>query len=504
MERIGIIDLGSNTARLIVMSYQPDCSFRLVDEVSETVRLAEGVGEDRLLQPVPMCRAIETLKMYHTFCRATNVNYVVAVGTSAVRESANQQEFLQALHRETGLNLRILSREEEAYYGYLGVVNSVTINNGFVIDIGGGSTEVTEIYQRTFSRSSSKQVGSVRLTERCVFSDPVSKQDVRAIQQMNDDVFSDLDWFRATPGATLVGIGGTIRNLARIDQKRHRYPLGRVHGYVLTSKALDAIIGLLRRSNREEREAIPGINRERADIIFAGTMILRHLMQQGGFDEMVVGGSGLREGLFYEHFLKLQDTPVLANVREFSTQNLALLCDYESHHVSRVRDLSLSLFDQLRFLHNYGAWEREMLSYGATLHDIGVQVGYYDHHKHSSYLVVNAALNGFTHREVAIIALLTRYHRKGSVDTRDYHAILHEGDTERVARLSAMLRIAEYLERSKSQVVQHLRVEQTQQGIRVTAETTGDATVEIWDANRRSGLFQQAFGQDIEIVEQPI
>ncbi|NJN68740.1 MAG: Ppx/GppA family phosphatase, partial [Chloroflexaceae bacterium] len=495
MQRVGIIDLGSNTTRLMVIAYMPHHSFRLVDEVSSPVRLAEGVGDDQHLQPLPMQRAIEVLRMFHTFCQSTRVQHLLAVGTSAVREAANQVEFLERLQRETGLPLRVLSGKEEAYYGYLGVVNSTTITHGYVIDIGGGSTEVTEVYERGFSRSFSQQVGTVRLLERFVQSDPIGKHDFRMLEQGTADAFADLNWLQASPGSMLVGIGGTIRNLARIDQKRRHYPLGRVHHYILTLASLESIIGLLRRSDATKRAAIPGLNRERADIILPGAMILRQLMHQGNFDAVLVSGSGLREGLFYEHFLKELPSPLVPDVRRFSVNNLAHLCTYEAEHVNRVTELTLSLFDQFHPWHGYGAWERELLAYAATLHDIGVQVGYYDHHKHSAYLVVNAALNGFSHREIALLALLVKLHRKGSVDTREYQAVLNHDDGERAARLGSFLRIAEYLERSKSQVVQGVRVDLEAEPIRVFVQATGDATVEIWAANERANLFRSAFGR---------
>ncbi len=500
MERIGIIDLGSNTTRLVVMACTPRQSFKLVDEVRETVRLAEGVGEDGKLQPEPMRRAIEALKMFSSFCRATDVDHIIAVGTSAIREATNQHEFLDMLHAQTGLHLRILSGEEEAYYGYMGVVNSIAMNDGYVIDIGGGSTEVTEIYGRTFSRAVSRQSGIVRFSERYITSDPISKQDFRALKKAAAGIFADLDWLNANPGFVLVGIGGTIRNLARIDQKRRRHPLGRVHGYVITRKAIDTIVNLLRRSNHDERENIPGLNRDRADVILPGAVIVQQLMQKGNFTELVVGGSGLREGLFYEHFLEGQSPPLFDDVRAFSVQNLAHVCNYEAAHATRVRHLSLSLFDQTRPLHGYGAWERELLGYAATLHDIGVLIGYYDHHKHSAYLVLNATLNGFAHREIALLAVLVRAHRKGSIDTRDYRSILTDDDPERAARLGAILRIAEYLERSKSQVVQDVTVHINDERVTIQVQASGDAAVEIWDANRRAVLFQSAFACEVAIV----
>lgn len=499
-ERIGIIDLGSNTTRLVVMAYQRHLCFKLIDEVSETVRLAEGVGDDRILKPQPMYRAVEALKMFHTFCRATHVNHIIPVATSALREAANQAEFLHLLGQETDLRLRILSGEEEAYYGYLGVVNSLPFTDGVVVDIGGGSTEVTSVRGRAFSKSVSQQAGIVRFTERYVHSDPISKKDFRALERGAADIFKDIDWLQTEPGPMLVGLGGTVRNLARIDQKQRNYPLDRTHGYVLTRQGLDDIVDLLRRSNLSERENIPGLSRDRADVILAGAVILQQLMYQGDFAELMVSGQGLREGLFYEHFLEGQDPPLFTDMRSFSVQNLAHLSNYEPLHVAKVRDLSLSLFDQLQPLHGYGHWERELLTHAALLHDIGVQVGYYDHHKHSAYLVFNSGLLGFTHRELVLLALLARNHRKGFAPVDEYQAILADDDEERLSRLSALLRIAEYLERSKSQVVHDLHVELGADGVKVHVQAMGDATVEVWDANRRTNLFKKAFGKDIEIV----
>lgn len=499
-KRIGIIDLGSNTTRLIVMAYKPDHCFKLIDEVSEVVRLAEGVGEDRMLQPRPMFRAIEALKLFHTFCRSTEVNEIIAAGTSALREAANQAVFLSELKREAGLDLRILSARDEAFYAYLGAVNSLSFTDGFVIDTGGGSTQVTAVRERGFCHSFSTQAGVVRFTERYLHSDPISKRDFRALEQGAAAAFAGLDWLAKAPGQRLVGLGGTVRNLARMDQKRRRYPLDRTHGYVLTRTALDELVEILRGSSQREREGMAGLNRDRADVIVAGAVIVRQLLHQSGFEEMLISGQGLREGLFYERFLAGQPQPLLADIRRFSVLNLARIHRYEAHHVEKVRDLSLALFDQLQPLHGYGAWERELLGYAALIHDIGVQVGYYDHHKHTAYLVFNAALQGFSHREVTLLALLARNHRKGEADPSEYSAILAPDDGVRLARLSALLRIAEYLERSKSQAVAGLRAEIGADAVRVAVEATGDVTVEVWDANRRTGLFKKAFGKPIEIV----
>ena len=498
-ERIGIIDLGSNTTRLIVMGYTPHHSFKMLDEVRETVRLAEGIGPDGQLRPAPMDRGVETMKLFRSFCRGTGVERIVPVATSAVREATNQAEFLARVARESGLKLRVLSTEEEAYYGYLGAANALNLSDAYLIDIGGGSTEVTAMRGRAYLRSFGQPAGVVRFSERYIHSDPISNKDFKALESAAAECFAGLDWLDQTGGTTLAGIGGTIRTLADIDQKARSYPLDRVHGYVFSRERLEEIIEMLRGMTLHHREELPGLSRDRADLILAGAVILHQLMRRGRFADITVSGQGLREGIFYEHFLVGETPPLFSDMRAFSVQNLARIYNYEALHAAKVRDLSLSLFDQLRPLHGYGEWERELLAHAAMLHDIGVAVGYYDHHKHGAYLVINSALQGFNHREIVLLALLVRYHRKGDIAIDEYRAILRHGDDERAARLAALLRIAEYLERSKSQVIQGLQVE-LGDPVRVVTRAIGDATVEIWDANRRAGLFRKAFGKEIEIV----
>ncbi len=499
MRKIGIIDLGSNTTRLIVMAYDPGYCFRLVDEVSEVVRLAEGVGSNRMLRSEPIQRAVTALSMFERFCRSTGVEQIVAVGTSAIREAANQEEFWAALRRETTLDLRIISAQEEAYYGFLGAANALQLRDGFSFDTGGGSTQVVAVRGGRPTESYSVQAGVLRFTEQYVNSDPISKQDLRNLRAAARRAFADITWLYAGPGQGLVGMGGTVRTLARIDQKARNHPIDRVHAHTINRASLAAISEQLIRKGRREREQIPGLKGDRADVTLAGAVIIEALMDQGGFNELVISGQGVREGLFYTYFLAGSDPPILADPRGFTILNLARLTHFEEAHCRKVAELSLSLFDQLASLHHYGPWERELLGYAALIHDIGVAIGYYDHHKHGEYLIHNGALLGFSHRETVLIAALVRNHRKGFADASAYAGLLQPDDELRIARLSALLRIAEYLERGKSQVVRAVRVE-LGEVVRIIVESEGDASLEIWDATRRAGLFRKAYACELEIV----
>ena len=498
-QQIGILDLGSNTARMIVMSFQPHYSFKLVDEVKESVRLVQGAGESNILQRGPVERATHGLKMFMALARAIDVPEVVGVATSALRDARNQADILFELQGATGLRLRVLSADEEAYYGYLGAVNSLPLRDGFVVDLGGGSAQITQVRGRGRVQSTSLPIGAVRMTERFIHSDPAAGKEWRALDDHLTREIARLDWFRLRGEMELVGMGGTVRNLANIDQQLHSYPLSRLHSYRLTRDRLEAIVEELRKRPTNERIDLPGLNDERADIILAGAAAIRAMMRHAGAEALLISGEGLREGVFYEHFMPGLDPPIIPDLRAFAVENLARNYGYQQLHVAKVRELALALFDQLQPLHGYGPWERELLGAGAMLHDIGVVVDYYDHHRHSAYIILHSSLPGYTHREIGLIALMARYHRKGMVTVDELRGVLDATDDQRVARLASLLRIAEYLERSKSQVVSGVRCAINGGEVRIKVDTVGDATVEIWDAGRRAALFRKAFGVHVAI-----
>ncbi|HSH76953.1 MAG TPA: Ppx/GppA phosphatase family protein [Herpetosiphonaceae bacterium] len=495
-QRIALIDLGSNTTRLIVMAFHPGQSFRLEDQVKETVRLVSGAGESNILQPASVRRAVDALRNFGALVRATDVPEVIGIATSAVRDAHNRDDVLRQITAETGLTFRVVSGEEEAYYAYLGVVNSLPLRDGFVVDIGGGSAQVSLVRDRLLARSTSLPIGAVRMTERFLRSDPPAKAEWRALEDHFDEALGGLDWFRVGSGMQLVGLGGAIRTVATIAQRAQLYPIDRIHAYEISRERVEEICADLRKRKAKERALVPGVSEERADVLLAGALLLRQLMRHSKAASVQICGQGLREGVFYEQFLAGASPPLIPDVRRFAVENLLHAYHGPEAHTAKVCDLALQMFDQLRPLHGYGSWERELLTAGANLHDIGLAVNYYDHHKHSAYIILNSPMPGYTHREVAIIALLARYWRKGTIEIGNLASLLAPGDEQRVARLAALLRIAATLDRSKNQVVTGVRCELDGR-VHVVVETGGDATVELAHANQRAGLFRRAF--DIEI-----
>jgi exopolyphosphatase/guanosine-5'-triphosphate,3'-diphosphate pyrophosphatase len=524
-QRIGIIDLGSNSCRLVIFAFQPSLSFRLIDQVSERVRIGEGGFADARLQPGPMARAIQLLKMFRELCDASQIQTVIAVATSAVRDAANGAEFLTRVQNEAGLSMRVLSGDEEAYYAYLGAVNSLNLENGFVADLGGGSLELTRVRARMPVACLTLPLGAVRLTERFVHGDPISAKDERALTAHIDDKLASIPWLRAEKHDRLVVVGGTTRALANMDQEEHAYPIDRLHGYELELGTLQDQAKRLMRYDLKERLEIEGLSSDRADIIPAGATVIARLVKRLGVDGATVSGQGLREGLFYEEFLlriarssdvrltprpggldlppSVALVPLVPNVRSLGIANIGYHYGIDWEHARHVCHLALSLFDQLARLHAYSLAERELLAASAILHDVGVAIDYYRHHRHSAYLIENADVPGFSHREIALISLLVRWHRQGAPKPEAYGKMLDGSDRERLRKLAAILRLAEDLERSRIQRVSDVHCTISNSAITIDALTRGPAEAELWAANRNDEIFRAIFDRKLSVRAVP-
>jgi exopolyphosphatase/guanosine-5'-triphosphate,3'-diphosphate pyrophosphatase len=488
--RLAVIDLGSNSFRLVVFTWVDDSWFRLSDEIHETVRIGEGLEETGTLAKEPMDRALETVELYAHFCRATGIDDVQAVATSAIRDASNRDEFLE----RAALDVRVLSTEEEAFYGYLAAVNSTTLSNGVALDIGGGSMQLTLVKDREGRDMRSWPFGAVRMTERFLARESVKPKHLKALREHVGAALEEVPWLGK--GGDLTGIGGAIRNLGTAAMLRHGLPAFGVQGFPLRKEVLDEMVEDFADMTPAQRGRVPGIKPERGDLILASAMVIQCVMEAGGFDCLEVTEAGLREGVFFSQLLKHRDPPLFHNVRRASVRNLAAEYDQLNAHTEHVADLALTMWDALG---SGDPVERELLWAAAMLHDTGTTIDYDDHHKHSRYLILNAGLPGFSPRETALIGQMARYHRKGDPTLGQFEALGHKGDEEMLTRCSAVLRVAEQLERSRDQAVDRVRVKVENGRVELALEAHEDVSIARWAAMSEADVFKKAFGRELEI-----
>jgi exopolyphosphatase/guanosine-5'-triphosphate,3'-diphosphate pyrophosphatase len=511
-ERLAVIDLGSNSFRLVVFMAGRGW-WKRTDEIYEPVRIGQGMLASGRLEEAPMERALATLDVFSHFCRASGLagDAVDAVATSAIRDASNAGQFLERARERSGLPIRVLSREEEARYGYLAAVNSTTLTDGCVLDLGGGSMQLVHVADRQARELGSWRLGTVLMSEG--FLPPNGPAKRKQLEELCDHVARELEqapWLAnaaAGPDARLVGIGGTVRNLAAAAQRAAGLPSNGVQGMVIERAALDELVARLAALPASERASVPGIKPARADLILAGAVVVQGVLRAAGFDGLETTEAGLREGVFFERLLAGTGAdagrpPLFPDVRRASVLNMAAQYRVDGEHTRHVAALALGMFDELARLglHEGDPRERELLWAASMLHDVGMSIDYDDHHKHSRYLILNGGLPGFTPVETAIIAQAARYHRKGMPVPGPMAPLFGEGDAERLDRCAVLLRLAEDLERSRDQLVRATSIALEDGSVQLRLIADGDAAVPRWAAGRERQLFARAFHRDLSVA----
>jgi exopolyphosphatase/guanosine-5'-triphosphate,3'-diphosphate pyrophosphatase len=493
-----VIDMGSNSFRLVVYRYVPDAWFRLIDEIREPVRLSEGVFGGRIGAPA-LARAERAAHLYAAYCDAAGIHTVDVVATSAVRDAVNQGDVLEVLSAGR-LDVRVLSAEQEAWYGYLGVVNGSTLSDGWFIDLGGGSMQIGRVDGRHLSLSMSAPLGAVRLTEAFLTGDQRSTKEIGALRAYVRKTLRLTDWIGG--GGRIVGIGGALRTLAVMQQRAERSPFIDPSGHSMSRNDLASSIESLVAWPASQRSRLAGLRADRADIILAAALTIDEIIRAIGGKELEVCGQGLREGVFLEHYLAPADPPLLPDVRRSSVINAAESFGYDREHAEQIARVALMGFDATAALglHAGDPEERDLLWAAAMLHDVGVLVDYSAHHRHSEYLVRNAGLPGFNHREIALISSMVRGHRKGVPSLDAYVGILRQGDPTVFNRGVALLRLAEQLERAKAGQVRELTCQLTSDGLEFDVSCLGDPTLALWSAEPETEHLERAFGRRVHLV----
>jgi len=501
--RLAVIDLGSNSFRLVIFS-AADSWWKRVDEIYEPVRIGEGLASSGRLGEQPMERALAALDVFAHFCRTGELTdeSIDAVATSAIRDAENSSEFLERVRERTGLSVRVLSRDAESHYGYLAAVNSTTLSDGCVLDLGGGSMQLVRVEQRLARESGSWALGAVRMTERFLpGGGPAKQRQLDALRAHVAEQLASSPWL-TTSGRHLVGMGGSVRNLASATGRILGLPSNGVQGTMIERDILDDLVRRLALLPASERSRVPGIKPVRADLILAAAVVIQVVLDVGHFDGLEVTEAGLREGIFFERHLAGSEPPLFADVRRASVMNLVGRYGGDLVHTRHVTDLALSMFDQLAGLglHEGDVRERELLWAACELHDIGMSIDYEDHHKHSRYLILNGGLPGFSPAEVAIISQAARYHRKGMPDAGAMQELLDDAEVRLLDRCAVLLRLAEDLERSRDQVVSDAVLSASNGQVQLRLVADGESAVPRWAAARERELFARAFARELNVV----
>ena len=504
MEKIAVIDLGSNTARLVLANVLPNGHFVIFDELKESVRLGQDMDRDGFLKPSRVAQAVKTLKMFRKLCDSYNVDKVYAFATNAVRRAKNQRSFIEEINAVCGFKFKVLTEEEEATHIYHGVINSLDIPKAVIMDISGSSLQLIHYNRRNLLNRENLPFGTITLSD--LFNDPTLKPEEQA-KQMETYVYEQLQkisWLKELdPDVQFVGVGGSFRNLARIVKRMKRYPVDMIHNMNVSREDFDAVYDTIKVLEPEKRNKIKGLNSDRADIFVAALSSVKAFFNSTNFDNLVISGSGIREGIMFNHAVPSTMEKPLSDVLGYSAYTLMSYYDVNIPHAEQVCNLAIQLYKQLRVLHKLPRQYVKVLRIAALLHDSGLRVKFYDRYRHSFYFILNSNLYGVSHRDLVLAAFVAQGTRKDEFNAAEwnkYKDLLKEEDLVAVMRLGVILRIAESLDRSMTGVIKSLNCDVLGDSVIMKTEVDGDATLEIKDAMNAGAEFARAFRKNLEIL----
>lgn len=506
-ERIAVIDLGSNSVRLViadVMGEPPFGHFSVVFELKETVRLGQDMARDGFLKQVRVAQAVKTLKMFRKLCDSYKVDKVFPVATNAVRRAKNQKSFLEEVTNVCGFKFKVLDETEEATNIYRGVVNSIDIPKGVIMDVSGSSTQLICYNRRNILFRENLPFGTITLSD--MYNDPnvSAAEQARNIEAYVTDQFERIEWLKTLdPDFRFIGVGGTFRNIAKINRMIERYPLDMIHNRVISEEAFNTVYERVTSNEADKRAKIRGLSVERADIFVSALACVRSFLDCSPFEDIIISGSGIREGIMFGHAVPSTLEKPVSDVMGHSLRTKMLYYGVDKEHAEQVNNLSIQLYKQLRVLHKLPRVYVRILRIASLLHDSGERVKFYDYSKHSFYFIMNSNLYGATHREIILASFVARhqaYDDFSMAEWNRYKSIIRDEDLIAVMKLSVILRIAESLDCSKTSSIKTLTCDVLGDSVIMKTMGEGDCSLEIKNALTVGSDFAKAFKKNLEIL----
>jgi exopolyphosphatase/guanosine-5'-triphosphate,3'-diphosphate pyrophosphatase len=402
---VAVIDIGSNSGRVVVFERDASNHLRLLTGSRVPLRLVHDVDQRSELAEETMARTMDALRDFQAIAERAGAARVVAVATAAMRDAANGMRFTERVRRELGLRIQIIEALAEARLGFTGAVRGLEVSDGMLFDLGGGSLQITRFARRRMGSAISLPFGALRLSEKFLADDPPSRKQLR---RLRDHVRRRLQRDRVGrlgQRDRLVGTGGTLRNLAKVDRHSRQYPIGSLHGYELPVDRLSDVVDWLAATKQKRRDDIPGLSAERADSIVGGAVAIQTLAEFVGAKDILVSGQGVREGIALGMLKMAMGSPDA--VREASLSSLASRFDGFRHEAAHRRRRAAAAL--LAFLEP-GAPESmgRALDHAARVLDIGRSFDVVNRHERVADILLTTELIGFSHGELALASAVVR------------------------------------------------------------------------------------------------
>lgn len=503
MQMIAAIDVGSNAMRIVVGRIVYDGRVEVVENLRLPVRLGQDAFTTGAVSEETSLQAVDAFTRFRKIIDDHNVEKVRATATSAMRELSNSELLVDRIHRSSGIEIEVISGEEEARLIHLAVAKAVNLKNkhALLIDIGGGSVEVTLSQNGSILSTESYNMGTVRLLKKLSGVKNSAMPFHKLVREYAEAARHRIE--REIGGEKIdvcIGTGGNIEEMGRLREKVFKKETDKL----VTLDELDKIVETLSRMKVEERMRKFKMKPDRADVILPASIVLQMIAHEAKIREVTIPNVGLKDGVLWDMAIRLQQDVQDSPREQIWTSALRLgeKYQFDAIHAKLVSRLAGKLFDQSSLLHDLGTEYKLLLEVAALLHDIGHFVNTVDHHKHGYYILRSSPLIGLSEDQQNIVANVMLYHRKAMPSLEDEgFRTLSARDRVVVIKLSALLRLADALDVSHSGRVEDIWFEKQKNVCKLKIQGQGDLMLEKWTLEKRQKLFQEIFGVKLQVTD---
>ncbi|MEG1002616.1 Ppx/GppA phosphatase family protein [Clostridium sp.] len=499
MKRIGVIEIGANSVTLTLNEVEEDGYFRPIDELNTSIRLCQDLVDGTEISEEKLNITLSTLRVFKSMCQVSGAEKIIAIATESFRSASNSDSLISLIKAELGIDITILNIEKEIYYNFLGVSNTIYFNNSLIVDIEGTATHLAWVKDGEIVKYHSLPAGTLNLTTEYNLGDRILREDLEAAVSNILELLNDCPWLKECKFDSIIGVGGTIKCLGQLDRIRKRYPFGVAHNYTLNDIDVHDIYNLLKCKSLKQRKMVDGLPRERADIIVAGLCIFQNILTYTNTSDVITSSRGLREGIMYEYV----DTKYGydKDMLSFSIEGIINKLNINRNHAKHVYLIAQKLYEELRPLHKLDSRCPRILRTASLLHDCGISIDYYNHHKHSFYVILNSCINGLTHKELFLSAAVAASHRNNHyhIPFPQFCSVINKIDVKTIEYMGAILRISEGLDRSLEGAVKDINVIISTETVKLELKSDLNLELEIRQAMRSAYSFKEIFNRNLLI-----
>ena len=499
-EKYGIIDIGSNTMRLVIYHHEKIGRFKEIENIKSVARLRNYLDEQQCLNEIGMRILIDTLKNFEEITVFHGVTNIKVVATATIRSAKNQDEILKRINMETNLHVRILTEYEEAYYGFLAVINSTSITEGITIDIGGGSTEVTYFQDRKLIYYHSFPFGVLSLRQQFMAGNVPTEEELLSLNAYLSKEVESIKWLK-NKNIPIIGIGGSARNVAQIDQRQKMYPLGGLHQYEMNGVDLACVKKGLMGLSYEQLTKVEGLSEDRADIIFPALEVFSVFYKVTNAASFILSRKGLRDGVFFEELLKPLGIKMFPNVIEESLFELEHEYEININNVFQVSRIAVSILNHLRLFGFHCITDDYFVvaKRAAFLFQLGRYIDDEASSQHTFYLLANRTIDGLFHGDRLRLAAIASYKSRTILKQylEPFGLWISKEELNVIRILGSVLRFAYALNETKRNIVQQIELIEHGGDLLFTISCSKNWQAEQYQAEKQKKHMEKALKRNI-------